>query len=330
MAFRSGFLCATALVAASIGAVHAQSPMVIKIATVNAGDNPRNLAAYEFAKVAGERAKGRIKGEVYINNQLAKGEAAMLEALQLGTIDVAPVGGAPIGGMFEPGYLPLSLPFLWPSREHVWRAMDGPLGQELFKRMEAKGVKGLCFGGGWGFRNVLSNKRPIASPADMKGQTIRVQQSPVYIGMMKNLGANPVPMPWGEVYLAVKQGTVDAMEAPAISIVSDKFYEVGKYYSLTKHSYEPISWFMNLKKYQALPADLRAAVDEAAKTTCALDRKAELESEAKDLEYIRKAGVQVNDIPDLRPFKEMMGPVYAEVGAKVGKEWMDKVLTAAK
>lgn len=304
--------------------------MVMKIATVNAGENPRNLAAYEFAKVAGAKSGGRIKGEVYINNQLAKGEAATLEAVQLGTIDVAPVGGAPIGGMFEPGYLPLSLPFLWTSREQVWKAMDGPLGQELFRKMEAKGLKGLCFGGGWGFRNVMSNKRPIRTPADMKGQTIRVQQSPVYVGMMKGLGANPVPMPWAEVYLAVKQGTVDAMEAPAISIVSDKFYEVGKYYSLTKHSYEPISWFMNLKKYQALAPDQRAAVDEAAKATCVLDRKAELESESKDLEFIRKAGVQVNDIKDLKPFKDLMAPVYADVGSKVGKEWMDKVLSAAK
>src|SRR5207249_37824 len=89
------------------------------------------------------------------------------------------------------------------------------------------GLKVLCFGGGWGYRNVMSNKRPIKSPADMRGVTIRVQQSPVYIGMMKQLGANPVPMPWSEVFLALKQGTVDAMEAPAVSIVSDKYQEVG-------------------------------------------------------------------------------------------------------
>jgi tripartite ATP-independent transporter DctP family solute receptor len=325
----SALACAVALLCGGWGAANAQQ-IVMKIATVNAGDNPRNLAANEFARVLAAKSGGRIKGEVYINNQLAKGEAAVLEGVQLGTVDVGPVGGAPIGGMFEPNYLPLSLPFLWPSREHVWKAMDGPLGVELFRRMEAKGLKGVCFGGGWGFRNVLSNKRPITSPADMKGQTIRVQQSPVYVGMMKGLGANPVPMPWGEVYLAVKQGTVDAMEAPAVSIVSDKFYEVGKYYSLTKHTYEPISWFVNLKKYQAMPADLRAAVDEAAKAACALDRKAELDTESTDLDIIRKAGVQVNEIKDLKPFKDLMGPVYAEIGAKVGKEWMDKVLAAAK
>src|SRR5574341_329245 len=162
--------------------------------------------------------------------------------------------------------------------------MDGPIGQDLLKRMEGRGVKGLCFGGGWGFRHMQSNKRAIYIPEDMKGQTIRVQESPIYIGMMKQLGANPVPMPWGEVYLAMKQGTVDGMESPTFSIVSDRFTEVPKFVSLTKHTYPPISWFTNLKKYQALPSDLRAAMDEAAKVTCAKDRNAEVQKEEADLQ----------------------------------------------
>lgn len=308
----------------------AQTPMVMKLGTVNPGDSPRNIAAYEFARLVAEKSKGRIKVEVYINNQLARGEAATLEGVQLGTIDVAPIGSAPIGGIFEPLYLPLDLPFLWSSREQVWRVMDGPIGQELLKKMEAKGVKGFCFGGGWGFRHMQSNKRVISTPDDMKGQTIRVQESPIYITMMKQLGANPVPMPWGEVYLAMKQGTVDGMESPTFSIVSDRFTEVTKFVSLTKHTYPPISWFTNLKKYQTLPADLRQAVDDAAKATCAMDRKAEVEKETADLEVIKKAGVQVNEVKDLQAFQDRMGPVYDIVRAKVGSEYMDRFLAAVK
>ena len=308
----------------------AQTPIVMKLGTVNPGDSPRNIAAYEFAKVAGEKSKGRIKVEVYINNQLARGEGATLEGVQLGTIDVAPIGSAPIGGMFEPLYLPLDLPFVWSSRQQIWKVMDGPLGQDLLKTMEARGAKGFCFGGGWGFRHMQSNKRAIYTPEDMKGQTIRVQESPIYIGMMKQLGANPVPMPWGEVYLAMKQGTVDGMESPTFSIVSDKFTEVTKFISLTKHTYPPISWFANLKKYQALPADLRQAVDEAAKAACAMDRKAEVEKEEADLLVIKKAGVQVNDVKDLQAFQDRMGPVYDLVKAKVGTEYMDRFMSAVK
>jgi len=310
--------------------VDAQAPLVLKVATANPGESPRNLAAYEFARVVAEKSKGRIKADVYINNQLARGEGAMLEGVQLGTIDVAPVGSAPIGGIFEPAYLPLDLPFLWASREQVWKVVDGPVGQELFKKMEAKGVKGLCFGGGWGFRHMLSNKRAINTPEDMKGQTIRVQESPIYVSMMKQLGANPVPMPWGEVYLAMKQGTVDGMEIPVVTMVSDKFFEVTKYYSLTNHTYPPISWFMNLKRYQALPPDLRQAVDEAAQATCALDRKSEVDKEKGDLDFIRKSGVQVNEVKDLKAFQDRMAPAYDLVASKVGKDWMDKIMAAVK
>ena len=124
--------CAVVVLGPLCPPAEAQAPITMKVATVNAGDSPRNTAAYEFARAVGERSKGRIKAEVYINNQLARGEGATLEGVQLGTIDVAPVGSAPIGGIFEPAYLPLDLPFLWTSREQAWKVMDGPIGQELF------------------------------------------------------------------------------------------------------------------------------------------------------------------------------------------------------
>jgi tripartite ATP-independent transporter DctP family solute receptor len=308
----------------------AQAPIVMKIGTVNPGDSPRNIAAYEFAKVLGEASKGRIKGEVYINNQLARGEGATFEGVQLGSIDAAPVGSAPIGGMFEPLFLPTGLPFVWSSREQVWKVMDGPFGQNLLRRMENRGVKVLGAGGGWGFREMQSNKRPIYTPEDMKGQTIRVQESPIYIGMMKQLGANPVPMPWGEVYLAMQQGTVDGMESPSFTIVSDRFTEVTKYVSLTHHTYDPIVWYTNLKKYQALPPDLRNAVDVAGKAACAMDRKDEIEKNEAAFQIIRKAGVKVNEVKDLGAFQKLMGPVYDLVTAKVGKEYMDQFMAAVK
>ena len=131
-------------------------------------DSPINLAGAVLDKALQEKTKGRMKIELHIGNSIAKGEAAHLEGAQLGTIDVVPVGSAPIGGMFEPLYQALDLPFLWSSREQVWKVMDGPLGQELLKKMEAKGLRAFCFGGGWGFRNMMSNKRAIFTPEDMK------------------------------------------------------------------------------------------------------------------------------------------------------------------
>lgn len=301
------------------------APIVLKAGTVVGPGSPLNDAMAVLDKSLTEKGKGRIKMELHINNSIAKGEGAHLEGAQLGTIDVVAIGSAPIGGMFEPTYQALDLPFLWASREQVWKVMDGPFGQELLKKMESKGVRAFCFGGGWGFRNMMSNKRAIFTPDDMKGQTIRVQESPTYIALMKALGANPVPMAYVEVYLAMKQGTIDGMELPSFTLTSDKFHEVTKYYSLTRHSYPPIAWFMNLKKYQSLPPDLQKVVDESMKDACQANRRLEVEREKLDFDIMKKAGVQINEVKDIKQFQALMKPVYDGVEGKVGKDFMTKL-----
>jgi len=302
-----------------------QAPIVLKAGTAVGVSSPLNDAMAFLDKTLQEKSKGRIKIELHINNSIAKGEGAHLEGAQLGTIDIVAIGSAPIGGMFEPTYQALDLPFLWASREQVWKVMDGPFGQELLKKMDSKGVKAFCFGGGWGFRNMMSNKRPITTPEDMKGQTIRVQESPTYIAMMKALGANPVPMPYVEVYLAMKQGTIDGMELPSFSLTADKFHEVTKYYSMTRHSYPPIVWFMNMKRYQGLAPDLQKAVDDSMKETCVAHRKIEVEREKLDFDIMRKAGVQINEVKDIKQFQALMKPAYDSVESKVGKDFMTKL-----
>ena len=324
-------LCSLVLLGVACGAPAQTAPQYVwKAGTVTSGGNPLNDAMEQFAKQLGERSRGRIKVDVHIANALAKGEGAHLEGVQLGTIDVVAIGSAPVGGMFEPLYQALDLPFLWSTREQVWKVMDGPLGQELLKKMESKNLKAFCFGGGWGFRNMMSNKRPIVTPDDMKGQTIRVQESPTYVAMMKAMGANPVPMAYVEVYLAMKQGTIDGMELPSFTLTSDKFQEVTKYYSLTRHSYPPIAWFMNLKKYQGLPADIQKLVDESMRDACQLHRRLEVEKEKNDFVIMKKAGVQINEVKDIKAFQALMKPVYATVEQKVGKEFMDRLTTAAQ
>ena len=308
----------------------AQAPIQLKAGSGVGPGNPVNDALYDLAKQLDQKSGGKLKLDVVISNGLAKGEAAHLEGAQLGTIDIVPIGSAPIGGMFEPAFQALDLPFFWSSREQVWKVMDGPIGQELLKRMESKGVKGFCFGGGWGFRNMMVNKRPITTPEDMRGLTIRVQESPTYLAFMKALGANPVPMPYVEVYLAMKQGTIDGMELPSFTMTSDKFQEVTKYYSLTRHSYPPIAYFMSMKRYQSLSPDLQKTMGEAMQQTCALHRRLEVEREKQDYDVMRKAGTQINEVKDLRAFQALMKPVYASVEQQVGKEFMDRLTTAAQ
>ena len=182
----------------------AQTPVTLKLATIVGVDNPFSTAAMRFKEVAETKSGGRIKVEVYPAGQLAKNETAMLESMQLGTIDVGAIVTPSIGGKWDAKFLAPDVPFLWESREHIWKVMDGSVGRDLLKRLEPLGAHGFCFGGGYGFRNVLSNKRPIQTPDDLKGQTIRVPPIPTLIELFKAFGANPVPMQWGEVYLALK------------------------------------------------------------------------------------------------------------------------------
>jgi TRAP-type transport system periplasmic protein len=324
-------LCSIAALGAPAVVPAQTAPQYVwKAGTVTAGGNPLNDAMEQFGKQLAERSRGRIKVDVHIANALAKGEGAHLEGVQLGTIDVVAIGSAPVGGMFESLYQALDLPFLCSTREQVWKVMDGPLGQELLKKMESKNLKAFCFGGGWGFRNMMSNKRPVVVPDDMKGQTIRVQESPTYVAMMKAMGANPVPMAYVEVYLAMKQGTIDGMELPSFTFTSDRFQEVTKYYSLTRHAYPPIAWFMNLKKYQGLPADIQKVVDESMRDACQLHRRLEVEKEKNDFEVMKKAGVQINEVKDIRAFQALMKPAYDYVEGQVGKEFMARLRTAVQ
>jgi tripartite ATP-independent transporter DctP family solute receptor len=307
----------------------AQAPIQLKAGSGVGPGNPVNDALLDLARMLDQKSGGKLKLDVVMSNGLAKGEAAHLEGAQLGTIDIVPIGSAPIGGMFDAVYQALDLPFFWSSREQVWKVMDGPIGQELLRRMDAKGVRGFCFGGGWGFRNMMVNKRPIYTPEDMKGLTMRVQESPAYVAFMKALGANPVPMPYVEVYLAMKQGTIDGMELPSFTMTSDKFQEVTKYYSLTRHSYPPIGYFMNLKRYQSLPPDLQKVVGESMQQTCAVHRRYEVEREKQDYDVMKKAGTQINEVKDLKAFQALVKPVYASVEQQVGNEFMGRLTTAA-
>src|SRR6266446_6287881 len=324
------FLVLLAVAALVVPSAALAQTVTLKLATIVGNDNPFTTSAYKFKEVAETKSGGRIKVEVYPAGQLAKNEIVQLEGMQLGTVDVGAISLPSIGGKFDPKMLATDVPFLYTSREHVWKVADGPVGKEMMNRFEPLGAKPFCYGGGWGFRGVLSNKRAVLAPDDLKGQTIRVPPIPTLVEVFKAFGANPVPMIWGEVYLAVKQGTVDGLELPVTTAVSDKFHEITKYYSRTLHAYPIAVWAMARPKYDALPADLKKVIDETMQVACAQHRQDEVRAEADGLLQMKAKGMQVNDIKDLRPFQERAQPVWKFVEGKVGKELFDRVIAEAK
>ena len=307
-----------------------QTPITLKLATIVGVDHPFSTSAVKFKEVAEAKSGGRLKVEVYPAGQLAKNGTVMMEGMQLGTVDIGANDTPTLGAKWDPKFLMPDVPFLWQSREHLWKVLDGPIGKELITRLEPLGAKGFCFGGGYGFRNILSNKRAVTTPADLKGQTIRVPPVPTLVETMKAFGANPVPMQWGEVYLAMKQGTIDGLELPAGTVTSDKFHEITKYYSITKHTYPPGLWMMASVKYNALPDDLKNVIDQSMQVACAQHRQDEVKQEIEAFALMKAKGVQINEVKDIREFQERALPVWKFLETKVGKEFFDRVVAEAK
>jgi C4-dicarboxylate-binding protein DctP len=244
------------------GLTYAQQPIVIKFSHVVAQETPKGKGAEYFKKLAEERTDGRVKVEVYPNSQLYK-DKEELEALQLGAVQMLAPSLAKFGPLGAREFEVFDLPYLFDDNEELHRITQGPIGQGLLKKLEGKGILGLGF---WdnGFKQMSANK-PLRKPEDFKGLKMRIQSSKVLDMQMRALGANPQVMAFSEVYQALQTGVVDGTENPVSNFYTQKMHEVQKYVTLSDHGYLGYAVIVNKKFWDALPADIRAALEEAMK-----------------------------------------------------------------
>ncbi|AET16770.1 TRAP dicarboxylate transporter, DctP subunit [Pasteurella multocida 36950] len=239
----------------------------------------------------------------------------MISAVRGGTIDLEMSGSPNFSGLV-PKLNVIDIPFIFQNREHAYAVLDGEIGQGLLKELEAQGLKGLAF---WevGFRSFTNSKHPVKTPDDIKGLKVRTNQNPMYIQAFSILGANPVPMPLSELYTALETRAVDAQEHPVGIVWSAKLYEVQKHLSLTNHGYTPLIVVMNKAKFDGLSPALQSAILEAAKEAGAYQRKLNLDNEKGIIEKMQKAGIQVIETVDTKPFK-------AAIESEVRKAFIEK------
>lgn len=304
------------------GAASAAPEYKIKVAYISSESHPTAQAMTGFAKDVDSASKGRIKVELYPNGQLGS-DRELCEGVQMGTIQMAIPSTSALAG-FDKRIQVLDLPYLFTTRKAAFDAVDGELGQKLNSYLAKKGFEVLGYQEN-GFRHVTNSKRPIKSPADLKGLKIRTMENPMHIAFFKELGANPTPMSWGELYTALQQGTVDAQENPYAMIDDGKFYEVQKYVSETGHlfSYEII--IANKKFMEKLPADLRKIVDDAAHRAVMAQRARMEKEEAVFKAKVTKTGLKANTLTpeQKRPFVDATKKVYSQFEKDLGKEIMD-------
>ena len=279
-------------------------------------------SANEFAKLANAKLGSKGKVATFGSSQLGS-DKEMMQKLLLGTLDFtlpSTVMSSVVDefGLFE-------MPYIVKYRAHMGRVEKEVLWPKLQPLAEKKGYRMLAV---WenGFRHITNSKRPIKIPADLQGLKLRVPEGKWRVKMFQAYGANPSPMKFSEVFTALQTGTMDGQENPFAQIYSAKFQEVQKYLSLTGHVYTPAYVVVGIKRWESLPADVRAPLEAAAKETQAFVYKEAARLDNDLLDKIKKAGVQVNE-PDKDAFVKASAAIYEEFGRDVkgAKELIDHV-----
>ncbi len=303
----------------------ADAPIVIKFSHVVAKDTPKGKAAERFKELAETATKGRVKIELYPNSTLYK-DKEELEALQLGAVQMLAPSLAKFGPLGIKEFELFDLPYIFPDKAALDRVTDGPIGRDLLKKLEPKGLLGLAF---WdnGFK-MMSSNRPMHTPADMKGLKLRIQASKVLDAQMRALGANPQVMAFSEVYQALQTGVVDGAENPPSNLYTQKMHEVQKHLTATNHGYIGYAVIVNKKFWDKLPADLRAQLETAMKeATKYADTIAQQEND-QALEAVKKSGKTLVYTPtekEKAEWRAALLPVYKTMEERIGKELINAV-----
>jgi tripartite ATP-independent transporter DctP family solute receptor len=280
--------------------------------------HPDGYPTVEAVKFMGERLKALTNGKHTIkvfNNSALGNEKDTIEQTKIGALAMTRVNIAPMNNICPETQVP-TMPFLFRSKDHLHKVLDGPVGEEILAACAPQGFVGLAYYDS-GARSLYTAKKPVKTLADAKGLKIRVQQSDLWVALLEAMGANATPMPFGEVYTALKTGLVDGAENNYPSFESSRHFEVAKFYSVTEHSMAPEMLLFSKRVWDTLSPEDQKAIRQAAKESVPYMRKLWDEREQKSLATVKAGGAQIIEV-DKASFQKAMQPVY------------DKFITDAK
>lgn len=303
----------------------ADAEMTIRVPHCCAVDSHFDIGAKKFAELLAEKTDGEMKANVFPGGQLGQ-ETEVIQNVQGGTIEMTMIGHDPLA-QFASETTILSLPYLFENHEQAFKLLEGKFGDAIEEALLEKNLLVL----GWGHngaRIYTNSKRPLASLEDFKGLKVRSPQNPVNLAVTKALGGIPVAIPYGEVYTAIQQGTIDGQENAVINVYPAKLYEVQKYMAMTHHLLSFTVFVMNKDFFDSLPADRQKAVQEAATEAMAFQREHAKKLSEDLVGKMEEKGVQVNR-PDLTAFREATRPIHGEyIGSKFSRDLYNMVLEA--
>ena len=284
----------------------------------------QQVTAAEFTQRANEKLAGKATVVLYDSSQLGK-DKELMQKLKIGSVHIALPSS--IMSSIADEYGVFDMPFIIQDREHLARVEENVFWPTLAPLMEEKGYKVL---GVWenGVRHISNNVRPINTPADLDGIKLRTPKSTWRVKMFEQWGANPTPMAFSEVFVALQTGVIDGQENPLTNIYSAKFQEVQKYLSVTGHVYSPAYPTAGLEAWNKLPEDVRQVLEETAIDVQSFAREKGAADDAGLMEKLKAAGMEVNEA-DRGAFVEASKPVYEQFANEVatGQALIDQVLS---
>jgi C4-dicarboxylate-binding protein DctP len=318
-----------AIAAACCSAAAVAEPINIKFSHVAAPDTPKGQGALHFKKLAEERTQGRVHVDVYPNSMLFK-DKEELEALQVGAVQMLAPSISKFGPLGVKEFEIFDLPFITPDIASFNRVANGPLGQNLLKKLETRGIKGLAY---WdaGFR-VMTSSKPLHALADYKGLKIRVNSSKVIEAEMRALGVIPQTLAFSEVYQALQTGVVDGSQTVLSNVWTQKFYEVQKHVTLLHDTHQAYAVVANKKFWDNLPADIRTALETAVADATAYANAlgaAEEEDARKNIVASGRTTIYEPTPAEREELKKAVLPVHQEMEKRLGKEAIQAMYQAS-
>ncbi|RSL29706.1 TRAP transporter substrate-binding protein [Salibacterium salarium] len=299
--------------------VQSNDEIILRFGHGAAESNERHLAIMRFKELVEEESNGKIKVHVYPNEQLGS-EAEMIESVTLNDLQMV---AASAYSQYNQRMSVFELPYLFNSYEEAWEVLDGEVGEKVAEPLLEDNLRVMAYFEN-GFRHVTSNK-PIESPEDLKGLNIRTPEFPLSLSTFEALGANPTPMAFGELYMALQQGTVDAQENPVANTYASKFQEVQDYLNFTGHQYMPLPAAISEEFWQSLSPELQEIVKTNAQKAAQYHRDLIVKNEEKMVKELQEDGMKVVR-PPKEDFREKTKGVYESFKKEHGDELVDQIL----
>lgn len=295
-----------------------------KISSGAAKDHPIATGIEAMSTCMEEGSDGRMKLRGFYSGQLGD-DADATQATRSGSIDMVVTGSAAIAGI-EPAMGVFTLPFMFENDAEVDAIMTGPFFDYVAEKMPEHDLIMLSM---WenGFRNATNSKHPIMAVSDFEGLNFRVMQNPIFLDTFRRLGANPVPMAFGEVFTALETGAVDGQENPLPLIEATKFYEVQKYLTLTRHAYSPNPVLVNKGVWESLNADEQALIRSCAESARDAQIERSRDAVGESAEKLTAEGMEIAEMPaeEMAKLRDLVAPVYETSMDSVGKENFDRL-----